>query len=371
MDQKRAAIYRFLIEQMENLPLHDYAATCSLQKNINFCSKNVRELLQSRDKTMNFHLLDCDEKYKNGTASDYEVFAEWERIMPLCAGTGTAVLYAEEKRILGIDTTATPQEAWRTVLEWSDCSDDSFLPHITSDQTVDFTRFLSGFLIKNKGKPFAYAEILNEILIKVKQQKTRQDKDLHLILTCDFDSFEALNRYRAEQLFKTNKRVENYNKNEKFLVSAQLFIDLILAARQESIEPILHLRRRSDVENIQEFLDYLAAHRLLAGELRIGFSLDTDSKHLTVLCESLCENIPVHPELILSPSDFGTDIAQRLRSFASVYPVGGLRFGGIDTDAPLFWAGHRLFKEHLARLLSELCETEEQAIRLAECICEQ
>ena len=33
--------------------------------------------------------------------------------MPLCAGTGTAALYAQEKRMLGIDAVETPQQAWR------------------------------------------------------------------------------------------------------------------------------------------------------------------------------------------------------------------------------------------------------------------
>ena len=370
MDQKRAAIYRFLIEQMENLPLHDYAATCSLQKNIDFHSKNVRELLQSHDKTMNFYLFDCDEKYKKGTASDYETFAEWERIMPLCVGTGTAVLYAEEKRILGIDPTATPQQAWRAALERPACSDDFSLSHVAADQIFDLSLFLSGFATKNKENPFTYTEILHEILITVERQKARQNKGFHLILTCDFDVFEAPNRYRAEQLLETNKCIENYNKNEEFLLASQLFIDLILALRQESIALILHLRRQSDVKNMKELLDYLAQHRLLTGELRIGFSLDTDPKLLTALCESICDCISVHSELILSPSDFGTDIAKRLRLLASTYPIGAIRFGGINTDAPLFWAGHRLFKEHLACLLSELCDTEKQALCLLSCICE-
>jgi len=363
-------VYRALIEQTEHLPLRDYAAAHSLPKNNGFFQKSVKELLQSSDKMMKIHLLGCDEKYKNGTASDYETFAEWERIMPLCVGTGTAALYVEEKRILGIDTAATPREAWQTVTEQPLLQEDLVTLYAVSDQTVNIVSELSNIVRRKEKSPLSYTEIFASLSEIIQEKKARKNKELHFIFDCNFDFFEAPNRYRAEQILQEKKYVENFNKNEKFLLSAQLLIDLILVAKQEALTPILHLRRWRTAEQLREFLDYLAAHRLLVGELRIGTLLDTDFKFLTVLCESLCDRISVHPELILLPSDFGTDIAQRLRSLASVYPLGGLRFGGIDTDAPLFWAGHRLFKEQLARLLSELCDTEEQAIYLAKSICE-
>ena len=64
--------------------------------------ENLGTWCMSEDKREVMKLLGCDEKYDQGRSSDFEQLAEWERILPLCAGMGSVVLYQKQLSLLGI-----------------------------------------------------------------------------------------------------------------------------------------------------------------------------------------------------------------------------------------------------------------------------
>ena len=310
---------------------------------------NITELLRNSDKIKLMDLLGCDEKYKNGQASDFEWFAEWERILPLCPGHGMAAIYEEEKKLLGIDLPETTAERWR---KGNAHLPESVSPIDPSIVCLDLNRFVSESITECADYPALRDAALRYI-------KNGKNREMHLFLTLSDSIFLRPSPYLANRVFDQVKSDEKWNSKEGALLFAQLLIDLSLAARKAEIRTVPHLWAATSYEKV--LLSYLSEHRLLEGEVRLRAYTEGMTDELLSLCGSRGAEFFVLPEPVFRPADLGASLIQTLRALGTRYPLGGLRFGGVETDAPLFHACHRL----IAWALIDLCPTEQSASAVA------
>lgn len=337
---------------LEAIRIEDYAASMGITRIV---PTNITELLKNSDKNRIMCILGCDEKYRNGQASDFEYFAEWERVFPLCVGTGAAEWYREERSLLGIDSDASVCERWRAGNERvaSRIPDDEQCSHI------DVNKFVSNFEKEGAESAATYAELFAAVRTAIQRMET---KEIHLIGKLSANEFAKPSPYGAQAAWRRICCGEKLNESERDTLIAQLLIDAILFVKKDwNRSVILHLR----AERFRDLATYFAEHRLLPDELRIGISLDTVPPSLIDLCAASEKGARILPELILLPSDLSRGLTERLLALFAVYPVGGMRFGGIDTDAPLLEAGHRLFKRGFALALTELCVSRAHAEAIA------
>ena len=335
-----------LLSYMKTIAVADFAVALEALEAV---PTNNIEFLKSSDKIRLFQIMNCDEKYKNGSASDFELYTEWERIMPLCAGHGTAELYWAEKALLGIDPAWEPREAWQRGAEAVKSYPKPSLP-----DRIDLNRIVSDFVISNPDIPVKYSDLIAEVYSAADRVK---DKKTHVILDLRSLPYSKPDPYHAEQALEQLTCGEKNNKEALSLLLSQLLIDLLIGLKKQAERSVvLHARGAQ----VSELVAYLTAHRLLPGELRIGVCLEEPERCMAAIGGGTSDT-RILPELLLRPSDFGCELARQLRRLAHVYPLGGMRFGGVETDSYAFAASHALFCQAFASVLAELCETEEQA----------
>ena len=312
----------------------------------------VTELLRNCEKDVTMTLLGCDEKYNNGLASDYEWLAEWERILPLCAGTGAAVLYEEELRLLELPH-GTPAELWQV--------GNAKLTEKTSVSPTDRNRFdvgefLSNSIMNSVDTPDGYPTLL---LAAKEGLNLDETKEIHVFIDVESATLPTVSPHHAHRAWDTLNSAEKFNKESESILRLQLLIDLLLEAKKQKKRGILHVRG----VGTEALLAYLSAHRLVPDETRVGIDLNTPREWTVTLCRAYRGT----PELWLVPSDFGMDLSARLTRFFSVYPIGGVRFGGALTDSPLTEAAmSSLLRKELQELTAHWGMDEANACKLTE-----
>lgn len=301
---------------------------------------NVGEALMDTAKIRMLCLLNCDEKYKKKTASDFELFREWERVLPLCEGSGAAALYRAECELLGINDLEV-KEKWKRGIEALDALD--FEEYSLPMDQIDLNDILSNFIKLNRGKS---APVSLPHGMAVEAVEVLDCKDVHLIMTLPTVPFARPNPYAAEQALGRILYDEKYKKEDLSLILCQLAILLLLdppAGRKIH----LHLSSEHDPDPALAFLSYLEDRRLFEGTVYFGIELDTAARIYDDLCGFLSERITLCPELILSVSDFGDGLAERLAALFRRYPRGAVTLGGVRTDSPLYPVTHRLLETAL------------------------
>lgn len=325
-----------LCSKEEQLPIWDFAATPRQFKTV---PSNITELLKSSDKIKVMQYLDCDEKYKNGTASDYEWFAEWERVTEYCPAYGSVALYRAEKEFLGIGDVSSLQEAWKlggeAVQAW----------HPMPTFCLDTNKILSDFTNESKqeGKLLSEYEAVSRLLVR--SALSIENKELYLVFDASKTIFCPPNPYLSRQIWQKQICGEKNNAEETFVLRAQATIDLLLAARRAGRPVCLCLRGENEAARQAEyaFLSYLADHRLLPKEVRVGVGLSEDWQSVLALWERYGEKTKIFPALVLLPTDFGRSLPNRLGVLAEQVPLGAVCFGGVRTDSPLYSVAYPLF----------------------------
>ena len=340
-----------LYEHMKAMPIADFAATSAPRELV---PTNLTEYLLSSDKMRLVRLMNCDEKYRNGQASDFELFQEWERIMPLCPGYGAAELYGEEKRFLGIESISDPREAWKkgneTVCALSEMPDCRKGIHLNQE--------VMKIAKSNFPSSIDYTKLSTEI---VSSFLALQSNVFHVIADFGEQEYSKPDPYHAALAFRDIICDEKNNIKIPSILLAQLLIDLLLAAKKQGkATVVLHLRGRC----AWELLLYLAEHRLLPEEARMGLYLNENVAEFSKWFMSVALDCRILPELILAPSDFGCSLVSRLCTLAESYPLGGIRFGGVQTDSAAVAACHDAFDRSFATALATLCQTEAQAMNV-------
>lgn len=337
-----------LYDRMQAMPIADFAADFTRGS---LAPTNLTEYLLSYDKVQLMQRMNSDEKYRNGQASDFELFEEWERIMPLCPGYGSAELYREEKQILEIATETDPREAWKRGNETlQKCANTPV------KNGLNLNQFVSDFIKSNSHSSLVYETLVSTVSTALFAMKSDA---CHVISDLPDQDYTKPDPYHAALALRDIKRDEKNNIDLPSVLLSQVLIDLLLSAKKQGKVPvILHLRGRC----ARELVDYLADHRLLPQETRIGVSLRGMSAELSNWSTATSWNARILPELILSPADFGCALVSRLCALADAYPLGGIRFGGVQTDSAALVACHRVFCRSFAMALATLCDTEEQAI---------
>ena len=319
---------------------------------------NISELLMSQDKKQMMRNLYCDEKYNNGQESDYEMFAEWERILPCCVGSGSAAFYEAELEFLGISPwdydgkRKTPYDLWNEGNERISRIDLSKYNIKTKEkienQRIDINQMILNITNKNQSKEVSYEQWSQEVL---EAAQGAADDVLHVLLSADGDRFTRPDPYHASLIFHRLVCGEKINTSEELLLAMQWLIEAFLRQKKEGRRMILHLKASSYCL-ASEMIGFLKEKSLFAGEIRVAIRLWDPVKEWLPLMNLGDRDLQMYPELILHPSDFAFPLEDGLKKIAAEYPIGGLRFGGVMTDAPLYFLGRDRFEQALRTYIS-------------------
>lgn len=325
------------------------------------CAKdanNISELLMSQDKKQMMRNLYCDEKYNNGQASDYEMFAEWEQILPCCVGSGSAAFYEAELKFLEISPwkcdgkRKTPYDLWNEGNERISRINLSKYDIKTmkniENQRFNINKIISNLTNKNKNKEVSYEQWIQESLEAV--QKVESD-GLHLLLSAEGDGLTRPDPYHASLIFQRLLCGEKINASEELLLAMQWLIEAFLRQKKEGRKMILHLNASSYCL-ASSIVGFFKEKGLFAGEIRVAIRLWDPVKEWLPLMNLGDRDLQIYPELILHPSDFAFPLEDGLKKIAAEYPLGGLRFGGMMTDAPLYFLGCDRFEQALRTYIS-------------------
>lgn len=306
----------------------------------------ITELLKNTDKTDIMLVLGCDEKYNNGLASDFEWLTEWERILPLCVGTGVATLYEEELRLLGIPH-GTVNELWRmgnarlTEQEWR-------FPR--RDNKIDIEEFVTDFIADRADTTCDYTALFTTLKDRIKSE---ENKEIHVYFAFEQSDLPTVSSYHGKQAWNAIICGEKRNKETTTILCLQLLMELLIEMKKQTEQRLtLHVRGKGTAS----LLAYLSDHRMMPAQVRVGIRPDTPWAHTA----SLCRAHRGCPELWLEPADFGVDFDERLTRFFAQYPIGGVGFGGVLTESPLTEAAMRsLLRKHLKGLTARLAASDE------------
>ncbi len=299
---------------------------------------NISELLIDTSKINMMRILNCDEKYKIGSASDYEMLTEWERILPLCQGSGAAAFYRRECEWLEIADLPLC-EKWRQGN--SRLTETDFSAFSLPEDQVSLSRFVTNFVKKEQGEVSCLSDLVSDLKRKL---ESMEFQEIHLISRLPDCPFSPPNPYGADQAFQRMIRDGKYKDEDLCLVMAQLVISLYLDPPRNKKIP-LHLSGEGCDDAALDLLSYLDSRRLFSGELYFGISPDRGARIYERLCAYLSDRITLRPELILTVPDLAEGLSDRLDALFRVYPRGAVSFGGVLTDSPLYFVAHKMLED--------------------------
>lgn len=302
-------------------------------------TENLGAFCISEDKKEMMRFLDCDEKYYKEKCSDFEFLAEWERILPYCAGSESARLYEKQLSLLGFSEILKNEIRPSSVELWQMANES-----LTEENKLNFIRKYEKMIEKQGIDVFDYVmnivrekktdvseisfpseEILQDLLFECKEAPQLR---LEVSSLC----YARPDRYHATLAWQRFFCGEKLNDQETFLLRFQWLIELLLLLKQKKTKAVVHLIS-SDRALCSQTISYLKENRLMEGEIRFSLFLEEDVSSWLPLCRMSDERIRIVPALALRPTDLGAPLAPALRSIATVYPIGGLRFGEVLTDS--------------------------------------
>lgn len=322
-------------------------------------SDTLTELVQSRERMATMALVGCGEKYKKGEVSDFEWLEKWEACLPLCPGLGLASIYEEEMALLGLDPHGTAKEKWTKFNEIKQSKNITVHTDyiLKSKKTKDI--WIGELVMDNINKGWEYQRFLRHL---PEQLAEESEREIHLLSDLSEISFERPNPHLALQSYHKLKDGEKLNSKEAFVLQAQVLIECLLALRKLKKRAVIHLYGGDSAGLPCDLLRYLRAHSLADAEIRVGLTLSAFPRAVGILTESFPDRV----ELVLRPSALSDTFDLKMEKLISSMPFGGLRFGGVLTDAPLLEATHILVKKRIIGLLSQICDNEEQVLINAE-----
>lgn len=276
-------------------------------------------------------LCGCDEKYVNGTAADYECFAEWLRLLPLCAGSNTARAFVRRmggmmRREVSFDSIcgAEPRELWREI-HTDICGGGC--------QTIvrDEKRYLSEklkiekYVSKNINiyesdltLDIEYASRHSSLEVACKSaveylKSLENRRNICLSLSLAQDGFIRPEPYGSELEFGKMKNGEKYNSNA---VLCQMLYFIILNFRDELL--YIHISPNGNFEYAVRLFEYLRG-RGISAKFYLHTDTDCNVAALNDACDACCGGgtygYPVIKSGKRATADFLTELAQD-------YPIG-------------------------------------------------
>ena len=306
------------------------------------CVENIGELFMDTSKIQMMCLLNCDEKYKKKRAADFELLKEWEEILPLCKGSGAAMLYEAETRWLADEMEISDR--------WSKGCERLFRMDLSeyspSADQVRLDRLVTDFAKETSEKNDPLSALVCQMTAL---EKASGDGKFHLILPMLGSEFIRPNPYASNETLKRLICGEKCNDMEWSSLLLQAAISFV-RARKNAQGLVLHLFSEHSYAPLFEAIDYLRDHRLFAGELRFGILLDTARQAHAELCDLFSkwtekEPFSISLELILTVADFAQGLSDRMAALFRLYPKGSIRLGGVLTDSPAYFVADRLALE--------------------------
>ena len=337
-------------------------------------TENLGTFCISDDKKEMMQYLGCDEKYNKGICSDFEFLEEWERVLPYCAGSESARLYEKQLSFLGISAKSpdgirrSPIELWKLFNEFfteeNKCYFTRKYQEMMKKQGIDLFEYVMN--IANEGEENGEEErSLSELLSP--ELLSELERMPHLRMDAGSLPYIRPDQYHASLALQRIVRGEKINEKEIFVLRFQLLIEALLYLKKKKIHAILHIDTQ-DYSLCEQMIAYLKENSLMEGEIRFSLFLSKPSLAWLPLCRQSGEGVLILPELVLSPAELGAPLAVALRDLATVYPIGGMRFGRVITDSEsVEIVAHDEARERMEGfLLSEgVCDEKRQEILTA------
>ncbi len=282
---------------------------------------NITNHIKNINKLNIMRALECDEKYINGSASDFEWFDEWERILPLAEGHGETEKYAEELRMFGAALPEGDYSRQRSIMRWREihsrtpCFEveegrQSYeekntprpFPRALETQVYNINDHVSNFTKECR----TLSEISRRLLLNTEAEKKA---DISLIL--DISSLEYLrpDPYMSGRYYERYMCGEKLNSCELFAMYSQVMIDLLIGLKKGT-NTVLYLLTDGDISAACEFVGYLDSRNLFGGAVLMSVSADTDTDKLYGLLSDVYPKIHVCP--VIDTDEVSAELLQAL-----------------------------------------------------------
>lgn len=295
-----------------------------------YVSDNIIDLLKNDEKIKIFKLLNCDEKYTDSRASDFEFFDEWERILPLASGHREVKMYDKELSLVGLSPVCgCDYSRERSIERWRRANREAYIGTFEEGRDGSFTPTQT-FTAKKRPHPTVYDIVKNvsDITINcrdydelsgtlIAEAKKLKNAEIMLTVAADRGEYIRPDPYLARVAYKKQKIGEFYNSSDALLLYSQLSIELILALKKSAS---LSLRFEvGDAFAACELVRYLYRRHLFEGAVEI---LTDSADGISTIAELACE---VYPKIRVSPvldcASAALCEAEYLKIF-SEYPIG-------------------------------------------------
>lgn len=313
---------------------------------------NINELFRTSAKDEVLRLFFCDEKYLHPLISDFEYFADFCRLLPSLAGTLVGELAEEEIQILCGNSIEYPRAYLdeKIVSLWENGNKN------LTDIRGNYLDFLSNFDVE---KLYQRETLLNTF--GCVEKCYHQGENCFAVADLSHIPFVRPNPYHANLAKEALAEGNPVSEEEKAILIFQALYE-ILCASSKSIS-CLRLIPDADGKTARDFIEYL---KRMGVSLSIRIAADGSVREETLVSLYALSDaqLDITLELVLGAADSQLSLYRRLCRLSALFPLSHLRFGGVRTDAPLFFAGHRHFLRVLSRLLLEITPNGEEAERL-------
>lgn len=276
-------------------------------------------------------LCGCDEKYFNGTAADYECFAEWLRLLPLCEGSCAAYAFVRRmgsiiRREVSFDSIcrAEPRELWREACteiyngycQTIICDEKQYLSKKLGIENIASKNIkkLRGDLTLDMEYASKYPSLELACKSAVEYLKSLENKrNICLSISLTRDGFIRPEPYGSELELKKMNNGEKYNLNT---VLCQILYFIILNFRDELL--YIYISPNGNFEYAVRLFEHLRG-RGVSAKFYLKADTDCNVAALTAACDACCgggmHGCPVIERGRREIGDFLTELAQN-------YPIG-------------------------------------------------
>ena len=291
--------------------------------------------------------------------SDYEAFALWHRLVALCPGSGVSAWSEKEREWLQM-AGKDPKEDWRSAVslltERSLGGENLF-----AKEGVNPIRIGGNAVYLEDDAAFLCDVLSLSHWAAQRSEGLAKESRPHIFVTLP-QAYGRPDPYHTERTLERIKNGEKIAEEDACAIRLQALI-LLLRALPREATPVIHWQADLSSEGSRRGFAYLRERGGLRGELRIRVSLSEDPSRWMDHYLSSREELVTYCELVLKGEDLGQGLQSGILRLAERYPLGGIRFGGIDTDSAFFFLAHRIFREALLDALERLCHGNEEQIR--------
>ena len=322
--------------------------------------KNISKNRENQNKIKILLELHSDEKYINGKASDFELFDEWERCLPLMAGHKEVLKYKKELETLGIPCLKFGEYSrsgscarWKIIHSESyeekenNCFFEEPMLECKTPKSEKYDRFsinenVSKYVTECKN----YKELTHKIIREATEGKNGE-------VCIEIDAYKAPYKrpdpHTAELAFNDLASGEKYNYVSIQTLCISIFIELLLGDRQHKIHEV-YIRANGNAECASALLEYIHGRGFFVGAVSLEILPEFDVNTLSALTER------VYPEILITPILEHFDV-EPLKTFAKNYPIGAC------------CAGRNQNIEVLSKVIDSVSDSKEHSDALMNILC--